>query len=846
MVFSYGVPMVDFGELMGDEEAAAPIEPTELFRSLVTVDRLEYLRDVQQDVLRAWYGQRTERDTIVKMNTGAGKTIVGLLMLQSSLNEGIAPALYLCPTIQLVNQVASDARDLGIPAVTLAGPGQLPVEFDNGEAILIATFQKLFNGRSIFGVTGSGRTPIQVGAVLVDDAHSCLRIARETATVTIPSTSSVYSQLFSIFEGSLRSQSESQTAEIKQAHPWARLLIPHWAWQARLADVAGILAKNQESDELKFSWPLIKESLATCHCIFTGQKLEISPYLVPIRAIPSFANASRRFFLSATLADDSILPREFDVQRRAVEQTVRPSIRGDAGERMILVPDLIDPVLGLQLPKFIADNRGEYNIVVLVPSGAGAARWQEVGAALAMSDDVAPAIERLRAATGQFIVLANRYDGIDLPDDACRILIVDGLPIGDTLFDRYTADVRQNSLLAAARIAQTVEQGFGRGVRSGKDRCVVLLSGRELVRFVSMKKHLSLFSPETREQIEIGRQISKIASEEKSPSNIRLLQLMEQCLKGEEKWRKFHATRMSKVTDDPLDNLRLNIGVNERTALNAFNGGDHQEAVRLMRETVNAVATKHSSDSGWYLQLGAMFMHSADPTEGQQMQKRAHETDSALLKPMAGVRYRRVALKGGIQAERVLAWIREHSEPNAVVVAVEDILSRIAFGVEADAFEHAWFELGEVLGFRSQRPEKEFGKGPDELWAMPGNTYLLAEAKSDVKETRTEIYQSEAEQLSNSVNWFRNEYGTDANLVAVLIHPVSTLAHTAFPPEGSLVIDREMMGKLHNALKLFAAALAGRASDAWSASQVGQLLEDHELSATSFRSAYCKSPRRPS
>jgi replicative superfamily II helicase len=174
------------------------------------------------------------------MNTGAGKTIVGLLMLQSSLNEGIGPALYLCPTVQLVNQVVADAKDLGVSAVSVTGTGQLPVEFDNGESILITTFQKLFNGRSIFGVTGSGRQPVQIGALLVDDAHSCLRIARESATITLPANSPIYSQLFSLFESALRSQSESQTAEIKQAHPWARLLVPHWAWQARLGDVASI------------------------------------------------------------------------------------------------------------------------------------------------------------------------------------------------------------------------------------------------------------------------------------------------------------------------------------------------------------------------------------------------------------------------------------------------------------------------------------------------------------------------------------------------------------------------------------------------------------------------------
>ena len=836
--------MVDFGELMGSDAGPAPIDPAKLFRSLVSADRFPYLRDVQQDVLSAWFPQRTQRDTIVKMSTGAGKTVVGLLMLQSSLNEGIAPALYVCPTVQLVQQITSEASALGVSVISVTGGGNLPVEFDNGESILVTTFQKLFNGRSVFGVASSGRTPIHVGALLVDDAHSCLRIARETATITFDADSPVYGQLFSLFENALQSQSVSKTEEIKDGKPWTRLLVPYWAWQTCVTDVARFLAKSRDTDEMKFAWDLVKDELRTCHCIFTGQKVEIGPHLVPIRSLPSFAGATRRFFLSATLADDSILPREFDVEKKAVEQTVRPLSRGDIGERMILIPDLIEPGLGERLPALLGANRGKRNIVVLVPSTQAAAPWQAVGAALALGGDVSPAIEKLRSTTGEFIVLANRYDGIDLPDEACRVLVVDGLPVGDTLFDRYAADVRHNSLLAASRIAQTIEQGFGRGVRSGKDRCVVLLAGRELVRFVSIKRHLPLFSPETREQIEIGRQISRIASEENAAPHERLFRLMSQCLKGDEKWRRFHAAKMAKVTDDPVDSLRLRLGVDERAAFNAYDSGDHQKSVEYIREAINELGADRPADSGWYLQTAAMLLYAADPTQSQQMQKRAHELNSSLLRPLVGVRYKRVALKAGLQAERVLAWSTQHAEPNAIVVSAADILGHLAFGVEHDRFEEAWQELGILLGFEAQRPEREFGKGPDGLWAMPGNQYLLAEAKSDVQASRSAVYQSETEQLSNSVNWFHDEYGTDQKLLPVLIHPTNLLAESAYPPEGAVVIDRDGLAKLHEAVTQLAAALAGRIAESWSAAQVGQLLEDHHLTPSLIKARFCKAFRR--
>lgn len=34
-------------------------------------------------------------------------------------------------------------------------------------------------------------------------------------------------------------------------------------------------------------------------------------------------------------------------------------------------------------------------------------------------------------------MLLNKYDGIDLPDEACRMLIIDGLPNIMNMNDRY-------------------------------------------------------------------------------------------------------------------------------------------------------------------------------------------------------------------------------------------------------------------------------------------------------------------------------------------------------------------------------------------------------------------------
>ena len=59
-----------------------PIEPREIFMTLPTKSkRYEYPRDVQTDVWKKWFDRRNQKNNIIKMNTGSGKTVVGLMIM---------------------------------------------------------------------------------------------------------------------------------------------------------------------------------------------------------------------------------------------------------------------------------------------------------------------------------------------------------------------------------------------------------------------------------------------------------------------------------------------------------------------------------------------------------------------------------------------------------------------------------------------------------------------------------------------------------------------------------------------------------------------------------------------
>ena len=83
-------------------------------------------------------------------------------------------------------------EDLGIPVASAVGEEDIPLQFDNGKCILVTTFQKLFNAYSKFGTSSSTRPTVSVGALLVDNAHSCPKIAKEETTIQFDTSSAVY------------------------------------------------------------------------------------------------------------------------------------------------------------------------------------------------------------------------------------------------------------------------------------------------------------------------------------------------------------------------------------------------------------------------------------------------------------------------------------------------------------------------------------------------------------------------------------------------------------------------------------------------------------------------------
>jgi len=788
---------IDFKKIKVGASGGIIIEPRKIFTTLKREKRFRRPSDEQGEVLDLWYNQRGRGFNTIKMNTGAGKTLVGLLALKSSLNEGINPAVYITADNYLSEQVLKEASDLGISATNHTDDGA----FLAGKSILVANIWKLFNGQSVFGVGAEG-VKISIGALVVDDAHACLATLEDQFNLRLDSTSPAYDKLFALFRPSLEQQSISGVLELESNDPRTVIEVPFWNWKDNQAEIARILHTVRDSDNLKFSWPLVKDVLPLCRCAIGGGKLEISPRCLPIDVIPAFTRAKRKIVMTATLADDGILITHFNADPGSVTSPIRPRGVGTMGDRLILVPQEINPSITQEDIKSLAQEVATTrNVAVIVPSSRRAQFWEDISSQTLDRTNIGEGVRKLkRERHVGLTVFVNKYDGIDLPGPACELLIIDGLPDVYGLIDRIDMMALDGTEFQLLRQIQRIEQGMGRGIRSSEDHCVVLLMGNRLTQRLHPNAARNKFTPATLAQIDLGREITEQIQGQPISE---LRPILDYCFDNNSDWQSASRTALVNAQEGPLSYIRPSI-VNTREAFDLARKNQWDEACSVIQSAANE---EHDDLSkGYLLQQLAEYTHHSNPRKAQEILLRATSLNSRILKPIAGITYTKIQVPVVAQSANISRHFEKYATPNDFIIAINPILEELIWDPEGTRrFERAVQELGILLGFHSQRPENEFGSGPDNLWSIGKSRYLVIECKNGA--TSDTISKPDCNQLGGSMRWFNSYYDSSQKPTPIIIHPSSKVSRRTTPPADMRVIDNKHLEKLLKAVRAFTSAI---------------------------------------
>lgn len=791
--------MIDFSKIGPGNTVDTVLPPREIFNALPKkAAKFQYPRDVQSQVWSKWHDRRNERNHVLKMNTGSGKTVVGLLILKSCLNENKSPAVYVCPDNYLVQQVMDAAKELGVEVTDDVNSSR----FLSGKSILVINIHKLVNGKSVFGVGDEG-SKLKISSLIIDDAHACLDIVEDQFTINIPRESDAYSQLYGVFRNSLHQECESKAFEIEINDPTSYMQVPYWTWQDKISDINKILIKNKKEDCLQWVWPLVKENLKLSHCVISSSSIEISPHSIPIHMIPSFIDADRKIFMTATLVDDSILVSHFAVSKEQIKLPIVPDSAGDVGDRMILLPQVINTdTTDVEIKNYCKEASKNFNVVVIVPSTYHSFNWAKYADLILDKHNLYEGVDKLKHGLVGLVILINRYDGIDLPGDACRLLVIDGYPNVRRKIDKVKQSILMGSKRQASQIVQRIEQGMGRGIRSNDDYCVVFLVGRDLTSQLYSQGSINRLSPGTKAQFELSEQISEQIKGK--PLN-QITETILYCLNRDDQWvtaskGALASLKYSEVSE--LDEITIAL----RESYDSATNGITKNATSILENLVNCVIDK--KEKGYIKQLFAEYINLDDKVEAQKIQMSAVTDNHRVLKPIKGIQYHKISGDVFDQAVSSSVYlIGKQNDPNKLIIEVNGILDDLQFKADSSSrFEEALKNIAKYLGFISQRPEIEYNKGPDVLWKIGNLNFFVIECKNEA--TVTTIDKDYCNQLNGSCNWFEEKYDHTCSYTPIMVHPSFIFEHASSPHAGARIITKEKLAKFCSSVRDFIKAIS--------------------------------------
>jgi len=782
--------------------------PEALFQDL-RLRRIQGLLAHQADILREYIDNGAKvGDVAFQLPTGSGKTLVGLLIGEWRRIQNNERVVYLCPTKQLVHQVAAQARDkYGLEVHEFTGPktaypSNAKSAYINAEAIAITSYSSLFNTNPFFN---------DPQVIVLDDAHAAESYVADNWSLQIDrfEHETLFTGLAAILQAVVPA-TDAQRLNSKVTStvdkPWVQKL-PTPTFFKLIPEIASLIDAHTPSEprqpppKFAYPWKFLRDHLHACHLYISAQEILIRPLIVPTDTHTPFSGARQRIYMSATLGQGGELER---ITGRKQIKRLEGRLKWDRqtiGRRFFMFPGR--SLDAEQTQQVILDMiRQAGRALVLVPDEISARQVR----GLIQKDNadcqtfVAREIEQSKdaflAQASAAAVIANRYDGIDFPEDECRLLVVDGVPQATNLQEQFIITRMGAVALLHDRILTRMNQAFGRCTRSATDYAAVVIWGDKLLDYLQNREHRERLHPELQAEIQFG------IDQSKDQTSNGFIENLKEFLGQSKNWVEADAEILSlrdQLNQTPLpgyQDLRKAVQ-HEVDYQNAIWHHDFIKALECCRQVL---AVAMSDELRGYRALWNYLAGSAAWL--------AWKTgDSAGFEQIAREYYRK-ANHAAPAVNWLVALVRseaqDDSQPThdqqvtAVIERLESVLGQLGtthdrkFDSEikkindgltkgtSRQFEEAHRRLGHLLGYETDNVETP--GAPDPWWLADENLCFVFEDHSDAQ-AESSLNITKARQVGSHPNWIRSKglVSENAVVVPVLITPVQIAESEALP-----------------------------------------------------------------
>jgi hypothetical protein len=462
----------------------------------------------QGDILRTYYDKfRAKSDVAVELPTGTGKTLTGLLMADWNRRHRKVRVLYACPTVQLVSQVMRSAERQNIPVVDLSGrwrewnPADL-LKFEQAKAVAIVSYNTIFN---------SNPHVSNVDTILFDDAHAGEQYVAGSYSLEVDRSKEP--GLYDALRVELAPHLPSGVAtRLSTATPDAvawngvNVVLPAANGELAAGLERAILENTQPFTPMRFSFSVLDGHLNACLVYVKWQKIFIRPFIPPTFENALFIGARQRIYLSATLGASGEMERAFG--RQKIDRLQAPPAAGTprAGRRFFVFPTQVRGSNPDEVTRQLIAKAGR--AIVLTPSGAGVTYaekhlvpegWKVFG-----KSQVEGSFDTFAKTPHAVSILANRYDGIDLPAEACRNVVLLGYPRATHPQEEFLAVRARATSAMAERIRSRVIQGTGRCTRGPEDYALVVIGDVDTTTYLARPDVQNTLDPALQAEVQFG------------------------------------------------------------------------------------------------------------------------------------------------------------------------------------------------------------------------------------------------------------------------------------------------------------------------------------------------------
>lgn len=791
----------DFSKVKPKREEEGVVDPIGLFHKLKVSDpNINDLWLAQGDALRQWHSNRSKGDVGIVLNTGAGKTLVGLLIAQSLVNETKGKVLYTCSSIQLIEQTDEKAYGYGLEVTTYYRGKYSNDLYHRNKVPCVTSYQALFNGRSVFPRK-------EIAAVVFDDAHVAEHLIRDQFSVQMgrrdfPDACNEVTSLFKEYHKSVGLIGSYEELTDKSCR--RLFLVPPFEVKRQFSELHRILreAGLTDDDSTSFAWEHLKDHVDLCCILITSSTITITPPFVPVRTLKYFQSPTRRVYLSATLSASDAFARTFGC---IPDHIITPSTTAGECERLVLCPSKAKTVnKDVDVVKALVEKK---KTLILVPTYARAAKWADL-VEPPPRKAVSEYVTAFKNASGsEKLILAARYDGIDLPGDTCRIMVIDDLPTSVGPLERFIWEYLGLFNSMSTAIASRIVQSFGRISRGMSDHGVVILTGARLIEWLLNPRNRAFLPAFLQRQIALGMEISAQAE-----SRHELASAMAQCLGRDERWLGAYGNLMQNqaVTKPQLESkLLARLAVAEAEYACQIWHRDYKSAAKCLNATLEDAFDLSDSTGAWHtLWLGNALDLMGDNVTALEMYRRAHGCNVNI--PAYWSHDQKEPAKGlPMQAIEVARQFSTHNATVSVPKRLHQELRHIDGSGSSAQAEESLRALGQYLGMNSSRPDKERGTGPDVLWELSGSPALCMEVKTD-KEAGSNYQKKDVGQLNDHIQWVKDNTDSD-DVISLFVGPVVGATDAANPPPEFRVVN---LDQFHLLAERLTAALTDIAANA--------------------------------